>query len=105
MDALAGRPQQQRDAEATAAGHLIKTAQDKDVTAFRNYTDSKQHERVSGCVASGESVGLFVVGCRPWVGGYMASTRCRVRRRAVVWSCAAQQRGGTDLSQSTHCPP
>ena len=47
MDALAGRPQQQRDEEATAAGHLIKTA-DKDVTHFRNYTDSKLQERVAG---------------------------------------------------------
>lgn len=47
MDALAGRPQQQRDEEATAAGH-IKTAQDKDVAQFRNYTDSKLQERVAG---------------------------------------------------------
>jgi hypothetical protein len=43
VEAAAGR-----DPEATAAGQLIKTAQEKGVEEFRNYTtDSKFHDRVA----------------------------------------------------------
>lgn len=38
---------QQQDEEATAAGQLIKTAAAKEVEAFRNYVDSKFHDRVA----------------------------------------------------------